>query len=54
MRISDEHNKQILEGFIDIFTRLASKNYQKKIWIKGEGPEVDDFDDTVCDFFGLC
>ena len=54
MEFSDETKKQILNGFIDIFTRIASKEYQKRIWIRGEGPEVDDFDDTVCDFFVEC
>lgn len=54
MKISDEDKKQILQGFIDIFTRIASKEYQQRVWLQGEGSEVDDFDDTVCDFFGEC
>ena len=54
MQFSDEVKKQIVEGFIDIFTRISSKEFQKRIWIKGEGPEEDSFDDTVCDFFLVC
>ncbi len=54
MQLSDKDKIQILEGFIEIFTRISNKGYQKRIWINGEGPEVDDFDDTVCDFFGEC
>lgn len=54
MTISDENKKQILEGFIDIFTRISSKEYQKRVWVKGEGSEADSFDDTVCDFFIEC
>jgi hypothetical protein len=27
------------------------KEYQKRVWIRGEGPEVNDFDETVCEFF---
>lgn len=54
MKFSDEVKQQILEGFLDIFTRISSKEYQKRIWIRGEGPEVDAFDDTVCDFFVEC
>jgi hypothetical protein len=54
MQLSDKDKKQILEGFVDVFTRISNKEYQKRIWVKGEGPEVDDFDDTVCDFFGEC
>jgi hypothetical protein len=30
---------------------ISDKEYQKRIWIKGVGPEVDDFDETVCHFF---
>ena len=54
MEISNEDKKKILEGFIDIFTRIASREYQKRIWVDGEGPEFDDFDDTVNDFFLEC
>lgn len=54
MKMSNEDKKQILEGFIDIFTRISNKEYQKRVWIRGEGPEVDDFDDTANDFFIEC
>jgi hypothetical protein len=54
MEFTSEIKKQIVEGFIDIISRLASKSYQKRIWIKGEGPEMDAFDDAVCDYFGQC
>jgi len=30
---------------------ISDKEYQKRVWIRGEGPEVDDFDETVCHFF---
>ncbi len=53
MKISDEDKKQILLGFIKIFTRIYDKEYQQRVWIDGRGPECDDFDDTVCDFFGV-
>lgn len=29
---------------------LSDKEYQKRVWLRGEGPEVDDFDETVCHF----
>jgi hypothetical protein len=45
------NRKQIMETFIRIIDHISDKNYQTKIWIKGEGPEVDDFDETVCHFF---
>lgn len=39
--------KQIMEGFIRILNRISDDEYQKRIWIRGEGPEWDSFDDTV-------
>ena len=53
MNLSDGDRKEILNGFIRIFTRIYNKEYQKRVWIEGKGPECDDFDDTVCDFFGI-
>jgi len=47
----DINRKQIMETFIRIVSHISDKDYQKRIWIKGEGPEVDDFDETVCHFF---
>ena len=32
-------------------SHISDKDYQIRIWIGGEGPEVDDFDETVCHFF---
>ena len=51
MKLTDEDKKQIVKGFINVFARISNAEYQQRIWIKGEGPECDDFDDTVCDFF---
>ena len=52
MKLSKEQKKELLEGFIDIFTRISNKEYQKRVWIQGGGTtECDDFDDTVNDFF---
>lgn len=54
MEMSDEQKSQILKGFIDLFTRISSIEYQKRIWIREEGPEADDFDDVVNEFFIEC
>lgn len=43
--------KIILETFIRVVDHISDKDYQKRVWITGEGPEVDDFDETVCHFF---
>ncbi|NNM44025.1 MAG: hypothetical protein HKM07_06745 [Chlamydiae bacterium] len=52
MELNKEAKKDILNGFIDILTRISSREFQKRVWIRGEGPECDSFDDVVCEFFG--
>jgi len=43
---------QILISVLETIKGISDKEYQKKVWIKGEGIEVDDFDETCCNFFG--
>ncbi len=45
--------KHILDGFLNNLEGIASKEYQQRVWIKGLGPECDDFVEAVCDFFDL-
>ncbi len=45
--------KQILDSFLENLAGISDKEYQKRVWIEGKGPECDDFDETVCDFFDL-
>lgn len=45
------NRQQILISLLDNIWGIADKEYQKRVWIRGEGPEVDDFDETVCNFF---
>jgi hypothetical protein len=47
----DINRQQIMKTFIRIIDHISDKDYQKRVWIKGVGPEVDDFDETVCHFF---
>lgn len=42
------NRKQILEGFLIDISDIADKEYQRRIWIRGEGPECDDFTGIVC------
>lgn len=44
--------KQILTSVLETIEGISDKEYQKRVWIRGEGPEVDDFDETCCNFFG--
>ncbi len=43
--------KAILASCLEILEGISDKEYQKRVWIRGEGPEVDDFDETTCNFF---
>lgn len=49
--LTNEDKKQILSGFLETVKGIYNKEYQKRIWIRGEGPEVDDFTETTCHFF---
>ena len=53
MKLTDEQKRTILEGFLEILTRISDLEYQKRVWIKGEGPECDDFDETICLYFDI-
>lgn len=36
---------------LEAISWISDKEYQKRVWIRGEGPEVNDFDETACYFF---
>lgn len=48
MNITKEERNYILNEFLGEISRIADKEYQKRIWIRGEGPECGDFDEVVC------
>lgn len=50
--LNDKAKKQILISVLETIEGISDKEYQKRVWIRGEGPEVDDFDETCCNFFG--
>lgn len=51
MGIEKINKKEFLKTFLlDVF-RISNKEYQKRVWIDGKGPECDDFDETVNCFF---
>ena len=37
-----------LEALLEEIISIADKDYQRRVWIRGEGPECDDFDEAVC------
>lgn len=48
---TDEQKKQILNDFFEVIGGISNREYQKRVWILGEGPECDDFTETTCYFF---
>ncbi len=51
MNISNADRKQILETLISTIADVSDAEYQKRVWIEGQGPECDDFDEFVSYFF---
>ena len=49
--LTNEEKKHILNKFLKNISHISDKDYQRRIWIKGEGAECDDFDETCCRFF---
>ena len=49
--LTNKDKKQILDCCLRTVKGISDKEYQKRVWIRGEGPEVDDFDETACHFF---
>ena len=47
MKFSDERKNYILNEYLENILYITDKEYQKKAWIRGEGP---DFDEAVCRF----
>lgn len=45
--------ERILRNFLDNLSYFADKDYQERVWVRAEGPECDDLDNRVNDFFDL-
>ncbi|MES2200077.1 MAG: hypothetical protein V4489_07925 [Chlamydiota bacterium] len=44
--MSEESRKNMLQLVISNIWHVSNKEYQKRVWIGGKGPEGDDFDET--------
>ena len=53
MEFTEQHKKRLLGYYLKNISHIASREYQERVWIRAEGPEVDDFTETVCYFFDL-
>jgi hypothetical protein len=43
----------MLNEFLRNIAGISDKKYQNRVWIRAEGPECDDFTETVCRFFDI-
>jgi hypothetical protein len=50
MPLTNEAKKDILNFVLELVTDISDKEYQKRVWIRGEGPECIDFTETCCHF----
>ena len=48
MSLTEEDRNYILREFLRNISHISDKEYQTRIWIRGEGPECDDFGEAVC------
>ncbi len=46
------NREEVVKGFLQNLYRISNKEYQKRIWIEGRGPECHHYDEAVNDFFG--
>lgn len=51
MKISNSDKKYILNEHLRNIHHISDKEYQRRIWLRGEGPECGVFDETCCHFF---
>ena len=49
--LTKEIGEKMLKNLMETIVSISDKEYQKRVWIQGNGPEIDDFDETVCKFF---
>ncbi|MDN3505883.1 MAG: hypothetical protein P0S96_01485 [Simkaniaceae bacterium] len=45
MTLKKHEKQQILKNLIETISHAADKEYQKRVWLLGLGPECEDFDD---------
>lgn len=53
MKISDKSKLRITESVLDSIKMLTDKEFQERVWVRFEGPEIYSYADFICDFFPL-
>ena len=50
MELTAGERNYIFKEFLRNISHISDKEYQRRVWIRGEGPECDDFNETVCHY----
>lgn len=45
------NRERLLNNFLENIAGISDKQYQERVWVRAEGPECDDIDDSVGYFF---
>lgn len=45
--LTEKERERILKGCLKEICHISDKEYQKRVWVRGEGPEVDSFIETA-------
>ena len=53
LMLTNEDRKYTFNEYLRHISHMVDKEYQRRVWIQGEGPECQAFDDAVCDFFDI-
>ena len=51
--MTQEQKRFIVEEVLGDIAHIADQEYQERVWIRGEGPECEDFGEAVCSFFDM-
>ncbi len=49
--LSDEGRKAVVESLLDNLQSISDMSYIKRVWIEARGPEIDDYEETVNDYY---
>lgn len=50
--LSEETKAFVIKQLLSMVSDITDLEYQKRVWIRLEGPEVEDFDEYVNRFYG--
>lgn len=50
--LSEETKAFVVKQLLSMVSDMTDLEYQKRVWIRCEGPEVEDFDEYVNHFYG--